>query len=258
MLVNGPIPVIVSYSSETPRHDAAFADELRALAAGAATAIAEAGLEARWVNAAAPHSDAHDLLATAHGVIVLGGADVDPSLYGATPDGAWMDSADAAADAFEAALLREALERGVPVFTICRGTQLLNVVRGGTLVQDLGAGIHREPNQDMVTHPVAVHPGTRLAAVLGTGTRDVRSGHHQAVDALGEGLVVSATAPDGVIEAIEGRDTGRDAGWVVGVQWHPEDAGSDPAQLRLLLADFAAAARIVLPVGDDPIAAPAA
>ncbi|MEV8272326.1 gamma-glutamyl-gamma-aminobutyrate hydrolase family protein [Microbacterium sp. NPDC077184] len=252
--MSDPVPILVSYSSKTPRHDAAFAEELRTLAEGAAIAIAEAGLEARWVNAAAPHADARDLAATARGVIVLGGADVDPALYGATANGTWMDSADAAADTFEADLMRAAIERDLPLFTICRGTQLLNVVCGGTLIQDLGAGIHREPNQDMVTHPVDIHVGTRLAAVLGSGIRDVRSGHHQAVDALGVGLIVSATAPDGVVEAIESADDR----WILGVQWHPEDAGSDPVQLRLLLADFAAAARIVLPVDDDPITAPAA
>lgn len=233
------IPVVVSYASDTPRHDAAFTEELRELAENAAVFIRDAGLDARWVNAAAPDADARDLVSHAAGVVVLGGADVDPAMYGAAPDGTWMDSSDAAADAFEAALMREALERGIPLFTICRGTQLLNVVRGGTLVQDLGAGIHREPNQDMVTHPVAVHPDTRLAGVLGAGAHDVRSGHHQAVERLGEGLVVGAVAPDGVVEAIELPD----AGWVIGVQWHPEDVVSEPSQLRLLLADFAAAAR---------------
>ncbi|MDZ8160750.1 gamma-glutamyl-gamma-aminobutyrate hydrolase family protein [Microbacterium aquimaris] len=248
------IPVVVSYASETARHDAAFADELRALAQGAARAISATGLDARWVNAAAPDADADDLVAAARGVIVLGGADVDPALYGAHPDGAWMDSADAAADAFEAALIGGALERGVPLLTICRGTQLLNVVCGGTLIQDLGDGMHREPNQDMVTHPVEIHAGTHLAEVLGAGAHDVRSGHHQAVGTLGTGLVVSAIAPDGVVEAIEGQD----ARWIVGVQWHPEEAESDPAQLQLLLADFASAARESGPIVDEPARIPAA
>lgn len=248
------IPVVVSYASQTPRHDAAFAAELRALAEGAAAAIAAAGLEARWVNAAAPDADPSDLVAGARGVIVLGGADVDPAMYGATPEGAWLDSTDAAADAFEAALVRGALDRGVPLFTICRGTQLLNVVCGGTLVQDLGDGMHREPNQDMVTHPVEIHAGTHLAEVLGGGAHEVRSGHHQAVGTLGTGLVVSAIAPDGVVEAIEGQD----ARWIVGVQWHPEEAESDPAQLRLLLADFASAARESGPIVDEPATIPAA
>ena len=235
------IPVVVSYASATPRHDDVFERTLRTLADSAGRALAEAGFAARWVNAAAPDTPASDLLAHARGVVILGGADVDPVHYGAVPEGAHMDAADAAADAFELALIRGAITAGTPLLTICRGTQLLNVALGGTLVQDLGAGIHRDPRPGapMLTHTVEVASGTRLADVLGAGTHEIRSGHHQAVDVLGAGLVVSATAPDGVIEAVE--LPGTDA-WVVGVQWHPEEAAADPAHLRALLADFARAA----------------
>ena len=230
-------PVVISYSSETPRHDADFARELRELADGAARAAAAVGIALRWVNAAAPDAEAADLVAGAAGVIVLGGADVDPAMYGQVPEGAHVDSMDAAADAFEGSLMRCALAAGAPLLTICRGTQLLNVVLGGTLVQDLGEGLHVVRDQPMISHPVEVRAGTRLAGIIGAGAHDIRSGHHQAVDRLGEGLVVSATAADGVVEAVELPDD-----WVVGVQWHPEDAGADPAPLHALLADFAAAA----------------
>ncbi|MDE0546357.1 gamma-glutamyl-gamma-aminobutyrate hydrolase family protein [Microbacterium sp. C7(2022)] len=232
------IPVVMSFSSATPRHDAGFARELRMLADAAEKVAREAGLGVRWVNAADPDSSAAALVAGTTGVIVLGGADVDPALYGQAPDGAWMDSADASADAFEAELMREAIDRGTPVLAICRGMQLLNVTLGGTLVQHLGDGMHRDanPEVDMVTHPVEVLPGTRVAAALGAGEHPVRSAHHQAVAELGEGLVVTATSSDGVIEAIERAGTP----WVVGVQWHPEDPGSDPRQLRALLRDLAA------------------
>ncbi len=235
------LAVVVSYSSSTPRHDARFARDLRALADVAGAAALEAGLDVRWVNAAAPDLPARDLVDAAQGVIVLGGADVDPAMYGVEPDGAWMASSDAAADAFESALMRSALDAGKPLFTICRGTQLLNVVRGGTLVQDLGAGMHRDPDPaaPMATHAVEVRAGTRLAGILGAGSCDIRSGHHQAVDRLGDGLVVSATASDGVVEAIELPGEA----WVVGVQWHPEDPAADPAPLRALLAGFARALR---------------
>lgn len=229
--------VVISYSSETPRHDADFAAELRELAAGAAAAAAEAGIPLRWVNAAAPDAEPAALAAEAGGVIVLGGADVDPAMYGEAPDGTHTGSMDAAADAFEGGLMRCALDAGIPLFTICRGTQLLNVVLGGSLVQDLGQGMHVIDETPMITHPVEVRAGTRLADIIGAGAHDIRSGHHQAVDRLGDGLVVSATAPDGVIEAIE-----LPGAWVVGVQWHPEDAGGDPGPLRALLADFARAA----------------
>lgn len=233
-------PVVVSYSSSTPRHTADFAEELRELAEIAGAAAVAAGLKVRWVNAAAPDASADELVSRAEGVIVLGGADVDPAGYGAAPAGTWMESTDASADAFESALMRAALDAGMPLFAICRGTQLLNVVLGGTLVQDLGAGMHRDadPAVPMVTHAVDVHAGTRLAGILDAGAHDIRSGHHQAVDRLADGLVVSATAPDGVVEAIE---LAGDA-WVVGVQWHPEDAAADPAPLRAMLEDFARAA----------------
>lgn len=232
------IPVVVSYSSDTPRHDAAFARELRELAEHAGAAAAEAGLEITWVNASAPQDAAPALAARAAGVIVLGGADVDPAMYGAVVDGAHVESMDAAADVFEGDLMRAAIGAGTPVLAICRGAQLLNVTLGGTLVQDLGHGMHVLPDVTMVDHAVEVRPGTRLSGIIGAGRHDIRSGHHQAVDRVGQGLVVTATAPDGCIEAVELEG---DA-WVVGVQWHPEDAGADPAQLRALLGDFARAA----------------
>ena len=238
--MNAGLPVVVSYSSATPRHAEDFARELRELADIAGAAAREAGLDVTWVNAAAPDAAAADLVSRAAGVIVLGGADVDPAMYGESPAGTWTESTDAAADAFEIELIRAAIDGSLPLFAICRGTQLLNVALGGSLVQDLGAGIHRDPDPDvpMVTHDVGVRAGTRLASILGAGAHGIRSGHHQAVDRLADGLVVSATAPDGVVEAIE---LPGDA-WVVGVQWHPEDAGADPVPLRALLAAFAAAA----------------
>lgn len=240
------IPVVMSYSSSTPRHDAEFAAELRELAGHAGAAAAEAGLAVTWVNAADPHALASDLVAAADGVIVLGGADVDPAGYGAEIDGAHAESMDAAADAFEGALMRGAIDAGKPVFAICRGAQLLNVVRGGTLVQDLGHGMHVLPDVMMVDHDVEVHTRTRLADIIGGGTHEIRSGHHQAVDRVGDGLVVSAHAPDGCVEAVELQGEA----WVVGVQWHPEDAGADRAQLQALLADFARAARARMPQAD--------
>ncbi len=232
--------IVVSYSPASPRHPASFSRVLRELADGAAAAAGEAGLDLAWVDATAPGARAGDLVAEADGVIVLGGADVDPAHYGEAPAGARVEMADAAADAFELDLVRAAIAADAPLLTICRGTQLLNVALGGTLVQDLPLGIHRDPTPDapMLTHQVSVLAGTRLAGVLGAGTRDVRSGHHQAVDRLGEGLVVSATAPDGIVEAVE---LPGDA-WVVGVQWHPEEAAADPGALRALLSDFARAA----------------
>ena len=147
-------------------------------------------------------------------------------------------------DAFELALVTEALERRCPVLGICRGAQMINVAMGGTLHQHLpacvdGALSHRqELDLARPTHPVRVASGSRLAAALGREVAEVNSLHHQAVDRLGEGLEAVAWAPDGVVEAIEG--TG-DA-FLLGVQWHAEGLVERPGEHRLLSAFVASAA----------------
>ncbi len=175
-----------------------------------------------------------ELLARFDGLLLAGGGDLDPATYGATAqDEVYGVSHDH--DAFELALLRAAVEQGLPVLAICRGFQLLNVVQGGTLHQHITDGettVHHRGH----LHAVEVEPGCRLAAAIGAGSVAGWSMHHQAVDRLGRDLVVTARADDGVIEGAELPD-----GWVVGVQWHPEDtAADDPVQQRLFDA-FAAA-----------------
>jgi putative glutamine amidotransferase len=145
------------------------------------------------------------------GLAISGGTDLDPALYGAEAQPA-TDEPDRERDAMEQRLLREALERGLPVLAICRGMQLFNVTHpGGALLQHIEG--HRTP------HEVGIEAGTRLAKIFGAGARPVNSRHHQAVAAAGEGLVISARAADGVIEALE--RAGRR--FAVAVQWHPED-----------------------------------
>jgi putative glutamine amidotransferase len=169
------------------------------------------------------------------GVVIAGGDDVDPALYGREirPEG--NVKVDPGRDAIDFPVFEEAWRGGVPVLGICRGLQVVNVARGGTLIQDLPSEnpseiTHRrrkEPNRR--DHPVLVRPGTRLSAIAGSPEIDVNSRHHQAVDRPAEDFVVSATAPDGVIEALEARD-GR---WLVAVQWHPENLPDDAASNRL-------------------------
>ncbi len=166
------------------------------------------------------------------GVVFSGGADVDPALYGAEahPE---TDTPQARRDAAELALLAAALERDLPTLAICRGFQLLNVARGGDLVQHLpetvGHQEHRRVPGQFAEHPVEVREGTRLAAIVGARGK-VTSHHHQGVGRLGDGLVESAWAADGTLEGIE--DTSRR--FVLGVQWHPE-MGEDQALFETLV-----------------------
>lgn len=154
------------------------------------------------------------------GVLLTGGEDVDPRRYGATP-GPYQTALDPVRDEFEVQLVKAALERKLPLLAICRGTQVLNVAMGGTLVQHLapdsgeGHSFFGYP-RPYRTHPVRIEADSNLARILGPEL-NVNSYHHQAVASVGSGLRVVARAPDGVIEGIE-----TDDGGVLGVQWHPE------------------------------------
>jgi len=173
------------------------------------------------------------------GLLLPGGDDFLPaSPY---PEPVAFDPAPAEQVAFDRALLAAALDRGRPVLGICYGAQLLALHHGGTLHHHLPLDVpasapHSLPERDG-RHPVHVEPGTRLAALVGAETAEVNSLHHQAIAEPGPGLCVAARSPDGVVEAVE--TTG--AGFVVGVQWHPERL-EGPAG-RGLLAALVAASR---------------
>jgi putative glutamine amidotransferase len=167
------------------------------------------------------------------GLILIGGGDVDPSRYGENPLPECY-GIDSEADVFELHTVRAAVHLGKPVLAICRGFQVLNVALGGTLDQHItgreGTINHGVPGEGAVVHEVSVEPGTWTAKALGSDTVTVSSSHHQAIDRLAEGLVVTGRAPDGIIEAVERPGNG----WVVAVQWHPErTAHADPAQQGL-------------------------
>lgn len=175
--------------------------------------------------------DAPELLDHVGGLLLTGGADIDPQLYGEDPRPE-LGNVFRERDEFEIALVREALRRDLPVLAICRGHQVLNVATGGTLFQDIpsqvpGAGAHDPDVERWETcHDVQILPETRLREILGTEKVAVNSFHHQAVKQLGRELVVSASSPDGVVEGIEmPRGTKR---FVVGVQWHPESFWDHP------------------------------
>lgn len=172
----------------------------------------------------------------ADGLLLSGGVDVSPLTYGEQPH-ARLGATIPERDRFELALIAEARRRELPVLAICRGIQMLNVAYGGTLYQDLpsqfpGAIQHDQASaRHVLSHHVEVAAGSRLAGLLGdAGTIGVTSFHHQALKRVGEGLAVVATAPDGLVEAVEATDHP----WIVGVQWHPEMSHPlDPAATSL-------------------------
>ncbi|GAA2413663.1 gamma-glutamyl-gamma-aminobutyrate hydrolase family protein [Streptomyces coeruleofuscus] len=176
-----------------------------------------------------PDDPAHAAAAVARldGLVIAGGPDVEPVRYGAEPHPRTGPPARER-DAWELALIDAALTAGVPLLGICRGMQLLNVALGGTLVQHLDG--HAEVVGVFGNHAVKPVPGSLYAGVVPEET-SVPSYHHQAVDRLGTGLVPSAYADDGTVEALE-LPSGE--GWVLGVQWHPE-MGEDVRVMRALV-----------------------
>ena len=177
------------------------------------------------------------------GLLLTGGGDIDPGRYGAQPHPR-TSRVSGPRDAAELDLLDAATQAGLPVLGVCRGMQLVNVARGGTLCQHLPDDAGHAPAPGMFgSHPVRVAAGTRLAGILGANGDgvDVPTAHHQAVDRLGEGLVATAWAEDGVIEAVERAGAGEE--FFVAVQWHPE-AGADPRLIKALVT--AASSRMSL------------
>ena len=168
------------------------------------------------------------LIGVVDGILLTGGGDIDPGLYGEDRHDTVQD-AEPGRDEFEIDLARRAMDANLPVLAICRGAQVLNVAAGGTLVQDIPSVMATDvPHsiampKDGVAHAVVVSAGSLLERALGdavqSGRCPVNSRHHQSVGAVGAPLVVTATAPDGVIEAIESPA----ARFCVGVQWHPEN-----------------------------------
>jgi putative glutamine amidotransferase len=188
----------------------------------AGSIIAAGGLPVALPHAPAELVDAY--LDQLDGLVVTGGAfDIDPALYGANERHPTV-GLKAERTAFEWAITEQALARDLPVLGICGGQQLLNVVLGGTLIQHIPDSVasplaHEQANpRNEPGHEVAIVPGTLLHRLVGTTSLAVNSAHHQAADRMGEGVIVSATAADGVIEAIEHEGYR----FCLGVQWHPE------------------------------------
>jgi len=184
--------------------------------------------------------DPERLIDLVDGLFLPGGRDLDAELYGSVAHPT-NDKPLRVRDELEIALTQLARERDIPILGACRGMQVLNVALGGTLEQHLGDRIDLTPHRDIygehTSHPVSILPDTLLRSITHEAEFDISSHHHQGVDRLGEGLVVSASAPDGVVEAIETTD----GAFCLGVQWHPEER-LDPEGIALIRA-FVQAAR---------------
>ncbi len=186
-----------------------------------------------------------ELLRQCHGLLLTGGGDFDPATFGAANQGTEMASVSTARDTTELGLIRVAEELNMPIFGICRGLQALTVAGGGSLIQDLPSARpdsqirhnQSEPRVD-VTHRVTVDSGTRLAEILQGNSLSVNSFHHQAIERVPEGYVVTAHSDDGIIEAIEDPQ----AMFRIGVQWHPEDLQTHRAEAKNLFSTFVQAA----------------
>jgi putative glutamine amidotransferase len=182
---------------------------------------------------------AHEVLAGLDGVIITGGRDVDPARYG-QERGEHTDEPSAVRDAWEDALLAAAIDDEVPFLAICRGLQVFNVNRGGSLHQHLpdvvGDDRYNAGGGRFSSNPVAIEPDSLVGRALDGQQRiDVKSYHHQAVDELGDGLRVTARSDDGIVQAIELEG----AAFGVGVQWHPEEDAAEDARLFEGLVDAA-------------------
>jgi putative glutamine amidotransferase len=205
--------------------------------AGACPVLLPSSLSSQALQAILPRLD---------GVLFSGGGDIAPALYGA-PDHPKVAGVELERDRLELALLERACEQELPYFGICRGLQLINVGLGGTLYADIleqrvGAMKHdwdAGHRRDYLAHAVEIQPGSRLAGILGQGSTQVNSLHHQGIERLASGLRATACAPDGLIEAVEQPDHP----FGLAVQWHPENLTEHAGMQALFKAFVEAAAR---------------
>jgi putative glutamine amidotransferase len=244
-----PQPVILMTSGTVPRERGLRRNDIiqghnyaLALTAAGAVPLVAPNVDAELADAYAARAD---------GLLLTGGVDIDPHLFGARPDRD-LGSVDRRRDAFELALYRAFRALGKPILGICRGIQLVNVAHGGNLHQHLPAVPDTEQHlqKDFTGAPlqrVALTPGSRLAGAFGKAELTVNSFHHQAVDRVGDGLEVAARSADGIVEALELADP--DEAFVVAVQWHPEmcwDTHPEHHTPFVMLAD-ACRARLAAP-----------
>ncbi|MDB4875422.1 MAG: peptidase [Gemmatimonadetes bacterium] len=180
------------------------------------------------------------------GLVLTGGEDVDPALFGQSPHPT-TGAPHAARDGYELALARAAAEQRIPTLAICRGAQVVNVALGGTLFQDIPSqqpsNIDHAPDDKRAerVHAIAIERDSVLAEIVGATSIRTNSSHHQSVDRVGRDLRVTARSEDGIVEALESTDANW---WMLAVQWHPEELTATPENWdRRLFAAYADAVR---------------
>ena len=186
--------------------------------------------------------NAADLAETLDGIVLAGGDDCDPAEYGEEKHPS-CEPMDPRRQKNDLGLARLARERGIPTLGICLGVQVMNVAAGGTLIQDIGSAVdtdidHASEPSDRHRHDVHIDSSTKLGSILGDEEFNVNSSHHQAIGRIGDGLRVTAKAPDGIVEGLE--DPSHP--FYLGVQWHPEDMPGESSAAAIFGA-FVEAAR---------------
>jgi putative glutamine amidotransferase len=187
--------------------------------------------------------NAAELVERLDGLLLAGGDDCNPSLYGETAHPTVVDVMDERRQENDYSLAQAARERGIPTLGICLGLQMMNVAGGGTLVQDIDSTVeteiqHASIPEDRARHDIIVEQGTKLASIVSAEELNVNSSHHQAIGRVADGLRVTAQAPDGIVEGLE--DPRHP--FYVGVQWHPEDMSSETSA-KTLFGAFVDAAK---------------
>jgi putative glutamine amidotransferase len=229
----------------TMRRKTQYGMQISTLAEAYVEALLQAGVCPVLIPNQLPEGAVDTLFSRLDGVVFTGGGDIKTSYYQGE-DHPKVGGVEADRDRVELKLLERAVNEEVPFLGICRGLQLINVGLGGTLYADIadqvpGASKHDyypDWERDHLAHPVEVDEGTQLAGIIGDGQIEVNSLHHQAVDKVAAGLVVTATAPDGIVEGIELPDHP----FGLAVQWHPEWLTAH-SRMRALFAAFAAAVK---------------
>ena len=186
--------------------------------------------------------NAREIVEELDGLVLAGGDDCDPAIYGEEKHPT-VEPMDARRQEGDLTLAKIARERGIPTLGICLGVQVMNIAAGGTLVQDIDSQMqteieHVSEPEDRARHDVLIENDTRLASILGNREINVNSSHHQAIKKIGDGLRVTAQAPDGIVEGLEDPKHP----FYVGVQWHPEDMPREESASKIFRA-FVEAAR---------------